>query len=230
MNSPAAETYIPLSARKRRPFHWPPPAVVQVRWIRRAKPWLFLLCLTPFLLALWDAYFHQLAADPVKDLTLRSGHWGLRLLWLTLAITPLCYLTKLRSLVRVRRMLGLFAWFYASLHFAIYLVLDQGLTWQFIGTDISKRPYIVVGATTFTILSILGLTSTDDWIRRLGGKNWQRLHRLAYVAGITTCLHFFWLVKSDITRPTAYALVLGTLFLIRIQYQLKHKKNKQMHI
>ncbi|HED14829.1 MAG TPA: sulfoxide reductase heme-binding subunit YedZ [Gammaproteobacteria bacterium] len=224
MENPAADLFLHAPTRQRRKLRWPPPAAVQVRWVTRSKPWLFLFCLTPLLLTLWDVYSHQLAADPIKDLTLRSGRWGLRLLWATLAITPLCYITKLRSLVRVRRMLGLFAWFYACLHLGIYLVLDQGLAWQFIGADISKRPYIVVGATTFTILSSLALTSTQGWVRRLGGKNWQRLHRLVYVAGITTSLHFFWLVKSDITRPMVYTLVLASLFLARI---LHHNARRQ---
>ncbi len=224
MENPAIDSFSQVSARKRPRLHWPPPVTIQARWITRGKPWLFLLCLTPLLLALWDIYSQQLAADPIKDLTLRSGHWGLRLLWVSLAITPLCYVTKLRSLVRVRRMLGLFAWFYACLHFGIYLVLDQGLNWQFIGADISKRPYIVVGTTTFTILTSLALTSTKGWVRRLGGKHWQRLHRLVYIAGITASLHFFWLVKSDITRPMVYSLILATLFLARM---LHHRARRR---
>ncbi len=145
----------------------------------------------------------------------RLGLWALRLLMITLAITPLRQLTGQPVLVRFRRMLGLYAFFYASLHFAAYLVLDLRGYWTQIFEEIVKRPYITVGFTAWLLLVPLAVTSTTGWIRRLG-RNWARLHRLVYVIGVLAVLHFWWLVKSDIREPALYAAILAVLLGWRV--------------
>ena len=176
---------------------------------------LFLLCLLPFLKLAWDAARGDLTANPIEDVTHRTGFWALTLLMATLAVTPIRRLTGWNRVVQYRRMLGLFAFFYACLHVAIYFGLDQLLSFEFILEDIAERPYITVGFTAWVLLIPLAITSTRGWIRRLG-KRWQRLHRLIYVSATLGVLHFLWLVKADIRQPLIYAGVLGMLFLLRL--------------
>jgi sulfoxide reductase heme-binding subunit YedZ len=179
------------------------------------KPALFVVCLVPAAMLLWDAFMGGLGANPIEEITHRTGDWTLRLLLVTLAITPLRRLTGFIPLVRLRRMLGLFAFFYASLHFLTWLVLDQFFDWQSIVADVIKRPYITVGFTAFVLLIPLAATSTNAMMRRLG-RNWTRLHRLVYVIGILGVIHFWWLVKADILEPAIYAVILAVLLASRL--------------
>ena len=156
-----------------------------------------------------------LGTDPVAAITHTTGDWALRLLLATLAMTPLRRLLGAPWPIRFRRLLGLYAFFYACLHFATYLVLDLGGYWAQIFADIAKRPYITVGFTAWLLLLPLAITSTKGWIRRLG-RRWGQLHRLVYVAAVLGVLHFVWLVKSDLREPLIYAAVLALLLGMRV--------------
>ena len=170
------------------------------RWL---KPALFVAALVPFGALVFGLFTDGLGANPVETITHESGEWTLRLLLLTLLVTPLRRATGLAWLVRVRRMLGLFAFFYLMVHFATYAVLDAGLDLEYVVEDVLDRPYITVGFATLCALVPLAATSTDAMIRRLGGARWRRLHRLAYFAGAGGVLHFLWLAwsKSDLDIP-----------------------------
>ena len=185
--------------------------------VRAAAPrvLLFLLCLTPILKIVWDAVRGDLTANPIEDLTHRTGWWALTLLMVTLAVTPVRRFTKWNRVILYRRMFGLFAFFYASLHVAIYFGLDQLLSFEYILEDIMERPYITVGFTAWLLLVPLAVTSTRGWIRRLG-KRWQTLHRLIYVSAVLGVLHFLWLVKADVRQPLIYAAVLAVLLVARL--------------
>jgi methionine sulfoxide reductase heme-binding subunit len=180
-----------------------------------ARAAVFLLCLTPFLKLVWDGLRGDLTANPIEDLTHRTGWWALTLLMVTLAVTPVRRLSGWNRLVQYRRMFGLFAFFYACLHVSIYFGLDQLLSFDYILEDIAERPYITVGFTAWVLLIPLAVTSTKGWIRRLG-KRWQRLHRLVYVSAALGVLHFLWLVKADVREPLIYATILGVLLALRL--------------
>ena len=175
-----------------------------------------LLALTPVAILAWQFYdvwktgSDTLGADPVAEIEHRLGLWALRFLLITLAITPLRQLTGQPVLIRFRRMLGLYAFFYACLHLAAYLGLDLRGYWTQIFEDIVKRPYITVGFAAWLLLVPLAITSTKGWIKRLG-RNWSRLHKLVYAIGVLAVLHFWWLVKSDIREPLLYATILAVL-------------------
>jgi sulfoxide reductase heme-binding subunit YedZ len=179
------------------------------------KPLVFALCLLPLAAVGWDVWHGALGADPVAQLEHRTGDWALRLLLATLAITPLRRLTGWNKAIRFRRMLGLFAFFYVSVHLTIYLVVDLGGFWSQLLTEIAKRPYITVGFTAWLLLIPLALTSTQGMMRRLG-RNWQRLHKLVYLIALLGVLHFLWLVKADHREPAMYLGVLLVLFLLRL--------------
>jgi methionine sulfoxide reductase heme-binding subunit len=181
---------------------------------------VFLLALTPYLWMLFRALTGRLSVNPIEDITLTTGIWALRFLLVTLAITPLRRLTGWNRVIQYRRMLGLFAFFYALNHLLIYVVLDQGLAFDFILRDIVKRPYITAGMTAFVLMVPLALTSTKGWIRRLGRK-WQMLHRLVYVSAIAACLHFLWKVKVAIGEPVYYAAILAALLVFRIVWRVR---------
>jgi sulfoxide reductase heme-binding subunit YedZ len=184
-------------------------------WRRRvAKPLLFVACLLPFGLLVQGAIEGDLGANPLERVTEVTGHWGLRLLLLTLAMTPLRLLTGWSGWVGFRRMLGLFAFFYATLHLLTWVWLDQELQWENIVTDIAKRPFVTVGFLAWALLLPLALTSTRGMMRRLG-RRWQRLHRLVYPVAILGVLHFIWLVKADLLEPLVYAALLLLLLLVR---------------
>jgi sulfoxide reductase heme-binding subunit YedZ len=183
--------------------------------ISRLKPFLFLLCLIPFAELLYRAYSDDLGANPIDAITRFTGSWALIFLLITLSVTPLRRLSGWNELIKLRRMLGLFAFFYALLHFATYLVLDHFFDFERIARDILKRPYVTAGFTGFVIMMPLALTSTAAAIRRLG-KRWQQLHRLIYVAAIAGVIHFYWLVKADIRRPAQYGAVLALLLGYRL--------------
>jgi sulfoxide reductase heme-binding subunit YedZ len=185
--------------------------------IAALKPLLFALCLAPLAWLIWDALYDGLGTDPVAQLEHRSGDWALRLLLATLAITPLRRLTGRAELVRLRRMLGMFAFFYACVHLAIYAVIDLGGYWSQLFADIVKRPYITVGFTAWLFLIPLAVTSTRGMMRRLG-RHWQRLHRLVYVIALLAVLHFLWLVKADHREPLMYLGILALLMLARLRW------------
>lgn len=183
--------------------------------MRNSKTWLFLLCLLPLVRLLYLGFSHGLGVNPTEFVTRSLGAWALNFLLLGLAITPLCRLTGNGTLLRYRRMLGLYAFFYAVLHLASYLVFDQFFDWNEILKDILKRPFITAGMVTFLLLIPLAATSNKRAIRTLKG-NWQRLHRLVYPAAMAAVLHYFWLVKQDITQPLLYSGVLAVLLASRL--------------
>lgn len=192
-----------------------PPRPTPTRIIA-AKTLVHALALTPLAILawqFWDVYSTNsdaLGADPVAEIEHRLGLWALRMLMLALAITPLRQLTGQAVLLRFRRMIGLYAFAYASLHFSAYLVLDLRGYWTQIFEEIAKRPYITVGFAAWLLLVPLAITSTQGWIRRLG-RNWVRLHKLVYAVGVLAVLHFWWQVKSDIREPALYAAILAVL-------------------
>jgi sulfoxide reductase heme-binding subunit YedZ len=186
---------------------------VDARWVA-AKALAHALALLPLALLVHDALGDALGADPVKALTHRTGDWALRLLLACLAMTPLRRLLDRPWPIRFRRLLGLYAFFYASLHLSVYLVLDLAGDWAHLLEDIAKRPYITVGFGAWLLLAPLALTSTRGWMRRLG-RRWGQLHRAVYVAAALGVLHFYWGVKADVREPLLYAGVLAVLFGIR---------------
>ena len=184
--------------------------------IRKFKPVVFLACLIPLALLGWKAYSGALGANPIEVITHATGDWTIRFLLITLAITPIRKLTGRLWLIRYRRMFGLFAFFYATLHFLTYIWLDKFFDLHEMLHDIAKRKFITVGFTGFVLLIPLALTSTTGWIRRLGGKRWQALHRLIYFSAIAGVIHYWWLVKADIREPLKYAAILAVLLGYRI--------------
>ncbi len=190
----------------------PKPAVT----IRRVKPLVFALGLAPAGLLVWKGLHQDLGANPVEFITHATGDWTMRFLLLTLTVTPARQLAGLPDLIRFRRMLGLFAFFYGTLHMLTYLWLDQFFNVDSILKDVVKRPFITAGATAFLSMLPLALTSTTGWIRRLGGRRWQRLHRLVYLAGAAAVIHYYWLVKSDVRLPLLYAGILCVLLGWRV--------------
>lgn len=179
------------------------------------KPAVFAACLIPMGQLAYRAYSEDLGANPIDTITRFTGSWALIFLLTSLAVTPLRRISKWNELIKFRRMLGLFAFFYALLHFSTFVGLDHFFNFQAIGKDILKRPYVTAGFTAFVIMIPLALTSSAAMIRRLG-KRWQRLHRLVYVAAIAGVIHFYWLVKSDIRRPAQYGAVLAVLLGYRL--------------
>jgi sulfoxide reductase heme-binding subunit YedZ len=185
-------------------------------WLKSS---LFALCLVPAARLVWLGLHDGLGANPIEFVIRSLGTWTLVLLLTTLAITPLRRLTGLNALIRVRRMLGLFAFFYASLHFLAYVGLDQFFDFRQILADIVKRPYITVGFTSFVLLIPLAVTSTNAMQRRLGGRRWQRLHRLVYAVAVGGVVHYLWLVKKDLTEPVLYVLVLALSLGVRLWWR-----------
>ncbi|HTS53222.1 MAG TPA: protein-methionine-sulfoxide reductase heme-binding subunit MsrQ [Burkholderiales bacterium] len=187
----------------------------QVKWLKAA---LFALCLVPLARLAWLGTHHGLGANPIEHITHSTGWWTLCFLLITLSVTPLRRLTGWNWLLRLRRMLGLFAFFYVCLHFVTYVWLDQFFDWRGMLKDIAKRPFITVGFTAFVLLIPLAATSTNAMVRRLGAKRWQQLHRAVYVIATLGVLHFWWLVKKDIREPLIFGTLLGLLLLIRLFY------------
>jgi sulfoxide reductase heme-binding subunit YedZ len=189
------------------------PSPLASKW---TKVFVFLLCLGPFGFLVWRTFTGNLGPNPVEFYQHTTGDWTLRFLVITLSITPFRKLLKLPDLIRFRRMLGLFAFFYACLHFLTYLGPDQSFDLAAMWKDVAKRPFITVGFTAFVLLIPLALTSTAGWIRRLGGRRWQMLHRLIYISAICGVIHYYWLVKSAVLRPLTYAAIVAVLLLWRI--------------
>jgi sulfoxide reductase heme-binding subunit YedZ len=179
--------------------------------------------LAPVAWLAWAAVQGRLGANPISELTKDTGTWTLRFVVLTLAITPVRKLTGWNLLVRYRRMLGLFAFFYGTLHLVTYVWFDQFFDVASITKDVLKRPFITVGFAAFLLMVPLALTSTTGWIRRLGGKRWQALHRLVYATAALGVVHYWWLVKADISRPLTYGVILATLLAARLALRMKAK-------
>ncbi len=188
-------------------------SVLTNKW---TKVVVFALCLVPLAILLWKGFHNDLSANPVQYVEHRTGDWILRFLCITLAITPLRKILHLPQLIRFRRMMGLFAFFYACLHFSTWLGVDRYFEWNLILDDIGKRPFITVGFTGFVLMIPLAITSTAGWIRRLGGKRWQKLHRLVYVSAVAGVIHYYWLVKSDVRKPVEYGFIVALLLAWRI--------------
>lgn len=186
------------------------------RTIRVAKVLVFATALIPLTLLVHMVVTNQLGPNPIETLNRFTGDWTLRFVLLTLAVTPLRQITGHHYLVRFRRMLGLFAFFYVCLHFLSWLWIDKLFDVHEMVKDVVKRPFITVGFTCFVLLIPLALTSTQAMVRRLGGRRWRALHRLVYAIGIGGVIHFWWLVKSDIREPLVYAIVLGFLLGYRL--------------
>jgi len=192
---------------------------------RIVKPFVFTLCLLPLAwlaagLLGWPAA--SLGANPIEKIQDTLGIWGLRLLLVTLAITPLREMTGWAPVVAFRRLLGLFAFSYIAMHFLFYLLVDQGIDWRLLLEDIAKRPFITAGFAAFLLLVPLAATSTKRAMRRMG-RRWQRLHRLVYPAAILGCTHFYWQVKADVREPLVYILVLAVLLGWRVH---RHRRSR----
>ena len=188
--------------------------------IPRVKPVVFLACLSPALLLGWDAFTGGLGVNPIEDITHRTGDWALRLLLVTLAVTPLRRLAGWNGLVRFRRMVGLFAFFYAVLHFSTYLVFDHFFDLLLIIDDVAERKYVTAGFVGFVLMIPLAVTSTQGWIRRLG-RRWTALHRLVYASAVAGVVHFLWLVEIDIGEPLIYAVILAILLGARLAHRYR---------
>jgi sulfoxide reductase heme-binding subunit YedZ len=202
--------------------------------LRIVKAAVFVAALGPVAWLIWAALTGHLSANPLSDITNETGDWTIRFVCITLAITPLRRITGWNALIRFRRMVGLYAFFYGTLHFLTYVIVDRfaGLdfpngivSWttvvnlaRSVSADIYKRPFITVGFTTWLTMLPLALTSTAGWIRRLGGKRWNALHRLVYVTGVLAVVHYWWLVKADVRRPLAYGAVVATLLAFRVYH------------
>ena len=214
-----------------------------IRWV--LKPAVFLAGLVPAGWLVWAAFTGNLSVNPLSDITNETGVWTLRFLCITLAITPLRRVTGWNGLIRFRRMVGLYAFFYGSLHFLIYVIADRyaGLdlsagyvTWSMwnqlaaaVGEDIYKRPFITVGFTALMLMLPLAITSTAGWIRRMGGKRWNQLHRLVYVSAALGALHYFWLVKADVRPPLIYAAIIAILLGFRF-YKARTKASASARV
>jgi sulfoxide reductase heme-binding subunit YedZ len=192
--------------------------------LRLVKPTIFLLALVPAGLLVRGLIDGNLGINPAETLQVETGIWALRFLLASLAITPLRRLFGWNRLVQYRRMLGLFAFFYATLHLLTYVVLDRYFDWAGVVEDVAKRPFITLGMLAFVLMIPLALTSTKGWIRRLGRK-WQTLHRLVYFAAIAASLHFIWKVKVAIGEPVYYAAILGVLLAIRLVISVRKARS-----
>lgn len=188
-------------------------SILTSKW---AKLVVFLLCLVPLGMLILRATQGNLTANPIEFITHTTGDWTLRFLVITLAITPLRKILRLPQLIRFRRMLGLFAFFYACLHFFTWIGLDKFFDWPEMWKDVQKRRFITVGFMGFMLMIPLAITSTTGWIRRLGGKRWQMLHRAIYWSAIAGVVHYYWLVKSDVRKPLMYGAMVGVLLAWRL--------------
>ncbi len=201
-------------------------SILTSKW---TKVVVFLLCLVPVAALVWRALHGDLTANPIEFITRATGDWTLRFLVITLAITPLRKILRLPQLIRFRRMLGLFAFFYGCLHFSTWIGLDKFFDFAEMWKDVQKRRFITVGFTGFVLMIPLAITSTAGWIRRLGGRRWQRLHRAIYVSAVAGVIHYYWLVKSDIRKPLQYAGMVGILLAWRVGAWLYRRGQRPAH-
>ena len=206
--------------------------MTQGQWIRLVvKPAVIVLSLVPAALLLRDTMGGDLGSNPIETLTHRTGLSAITLLVITLAVTPATRVLRLPALVQVRRVLGLLAFFYAILHFLIYLAdqtvfAGQGLSLAAVGEDVAKRPYITVGFATFLLLVPLAVTSTKGWVKRLGSARWRRLHQLVYVAAAGAVFHFLWLVKADTRLPALYGFIVVALLGYRLAVRRRTSRKR----
>lgn len=189
-----------------------------------AKVFVFALSFSPLLWIAWRTSRGELTANPVEFYQHETGDWTLRFLVFTLCVTPFRKIFNLPELIRFRRMLGLFAFFYVCLHFLTYLGPDQSFSFSGMLQDVAKRPFITVGFAAFLLLLPLAITSTAGWIRRLGGKRWQALHRAIYAAAALGVIHYYWLVKSDVRKPLFYGALVSILLAWRLWTWLAKKR------
>ena len=187
--------------------------ILSSKW---TKAVLFLVCLGPLAAIIWPFLRGYTLANPLEFIQHATGDWTLRFLVITLTVTPLRQLLLVPELIRFRRMLGLFAFFYGCLHFTTYLVFDKVFDLHEIWKDVYKRPFITVGFLAFTLLIPLAITSTADWIRRLGGRRWRILHRAIYISAVCGVIHYYWLVKSAVIRPIFYGVLVTLLLAWRV--------------
>lgn len=187
-----------------------------IRWV--VKPIVFTVASLPVAWLVWRGLHNDLGTNPIEMLNRYTGDWTLRFLLFTLAVTPLRRLTGLNELLRLRRMLGLFAFFYACMHFLTWVWLDQYFNWTEIVKDVVKRPFITLGFVCLVLLIPLAVTSTRGMVQRLGARRWLRLHRLVYAVAIGGVIHYWWLVKSDIREPLMYAVILAVLLGFRMYW------------
>lgn len=195
------------------------------RWV---TPLVVLISLLPLAWIVWALFADALGANPIREVVIETGLWTLRFLAMTLAITPLRRLTGWNELVRQRRTLGLVTFGYASVHLLSYSGLDQAFDWNDIVTDVLKHRYTFVGMATYLLLLPLAITSTKGWIRRLGGRRWNRLHRLVYVAAITGTVHYLWAVKKDTTFPLVYLALFTFLLGLRLWWWRRDQIRRAM--
>jgi sulfoxide reductase heme-binding subunit YedZ len=195
--------------------------MIQQRQIAAVKTGVFAAALAPFTALVVAGFTDGLGANPVETITHTTGDWTLRLLLAALAITPLRHLTGWIWLTRLRRMVGLFAFFYLMLHFSTYAVLDASLDLAYVVEDVADRLYITAGFSAFVMLVPLAATSTNAMVRRLGPLRWRKLHRLVYAAGICGVLHYLWLVKADLREPLVYTGILAILLAARLPVFVK---------
>lgn len=185
--------------------------------MKRLRTLTFFICLIPLMLLLLKVLQNDLGPDPAKELALETGGWAIRFLLLALAMTPLRHLSGRMEFAQRRRMIGLFALFYASVHFLVWVIFLLGLRWGAILEEVIERPYITIGFSSFFILVVLGATSPRAMVRRLG-KNWRRLHRLVYVAGVLAIIHLVWIVRTDLSEALVYGAILAGLLGWRIVF------------
>ncbi len=185
----------------------------RVLWLKVA---IWVGGLAPAAWLLYRFFTGDLGANPIEEITHRTGDWSLRILLAALAVTPIRRVTGWNDIVKVRRLVGLFAFFWVCLHFLTYIVLDQFFGWSYIVEDVLERPYITAGFTAFVLMIPLAVTSTKGWIRRLG-KRWTRLHKLIYVSGVLGVVHYLWITRADDTAPLIYGAILGILLLARVR-------------
>ena len=190
--------------------------------VRLVKPVTFLLALTPFIWLLLKVFQNDLGPDPAQTLSIETGEWTLRFLLLTLAITPFTQVFKMIEIARLRRMIGLFTFFYGSIHFVSWIAFILGFRWLAIVEELVERPYITVGFLAYVILFLLGITSTNYMVRKLG-RNWKRLHKFIYAASVLAIIHLLWILRTDITEAVIYGTVLAILLGYRVLRRLKSK-------
>ena len=190
--------------------------------VRFVKPVTFLLALTPFILLLSKVFQNDLGPDPAQTLSIETGEWTLRFLLLTLAITPFTQIFKMIEIARLRRMIGLFTFFYGSIHFVSWMAFTLGFRWLAIVEELVERPYISVGFLAYVILFLLGITSTNYMVRKLG-RNWKRLHKFIYAASVLAIIHLLWILRTDITEAVIYGAVLAILLGYRVLRRLRSK-------
>ena len=193
------------------------------------KPVAWILCLAP-LAYLISSLYQDLGANPVETITNFTGIWTLRLIMITLAITPLRWMTGINQVINYRRLIGLFAFFYGCLHFTTFFFFDHQFDVAAMWEDVKRRPYITAGFTAFVLMIPLAVTSTNGWIRRMGGRNWNLLHRLIYITALAAVLHYYWKVsiKQPPVNPRNYAILVGILLAVRLWRNFARKKASEV--